>query len=97
MADTIRVFVPVGVISKKKTQSSALRQVDQSNIVIGLLDNHKHGSSRILSRLEQRLSDQFEGARFIRHKKVDAGMGASSRIIENLAKECAVVINGVAD
>jgi hypothetical protein len=97
MADTISVFVPVGMISKKKTQNSASRQVDQSNIVVGLLDNHKHGSTRILNRLQQRLSDQFEGVRFVWHKKADAGMGASSKIIENLAKECAVVVNGVAD
>jgi hypothetical protein len=97
MTNTIQVFVPIGAISTAKSLSSAGRQIDRSGFVVGMLDNHKHGSTNILDRLQKRLDDQFGGLRFVRHKKGDAGKGASKKIIEDLARECGVVINGVAD
>jgi hypothetical protein len=97
MQDTIQVFVPVGVVSGSKATDAAARHVDRSDFVIGLLDNHKHGTAQILDRLQQRLTDQFGEMRFVRHKKADAGKGAGQKIIDDLARKCGVVINGVAD
>lgn len=96
MTNTIQVFVPVGVVSTAALNSSA-RQADRSAFIVGMLDNHKHGTTQILDRLQERLSAQFTGVQFVRYKKADAGKSAGSKIIEALAKDCGVVLNGVAD
>ena len=97
MTNTIQVFVPVGVVSTASVRDTAARHVDRSDFVIGMLDNHKHGSTQILDRLQQRLEEHFGVVNFVRLKKPDAGKGASIQVIEDLARKCGVVINGVAD
>lgn len=96
MVGTIKVFVPVGIASRARPQALG-GPADQSDFVIGMLDNHKHGTTQIFDRLQERLGARFPEARFVRHKKGDAGKSAGSKIIEALAKECGVVLNGVAD
>jgi hypothetical protein len=97
MASTIQVFVPVGVVAAATARDSAASRPDQSDFIIGMLDNHKHGTAQILDRLQQRLTEQFGEVRFVRHKKGDAGRGAGQKIIDELARQCGVVVNGVAD
>jgi len=95
MTNTVQVFVPVGFASSAALKTAVA--AGRKDFVIGLLDNHKHGSTEILNRLQARLTAQFGGINFVRHKKGDAGKGAGSKIIEDLAGRCGVVINGVAD
>jgi len=97
MVNTIQVFVPVGIVPSVNVKDTARRLRDRSDFVIGMLDNHKHGSAQILDRLQERLTKQFGIHSFVRHKKPDAGKGALSQVIDDLAKKCGVVINGVAD
>ena len=97
MTNTIQVFVPVGHVSVAKATGSAARATRRSDFVVGMLDNHKHGSADILDRLQERLAAQFGTVRFVRFKKADAGVSAGSKIIDDLAEECGVVLNGVAD
>jgi hypothetical protein len=96
MAGTIQVFVPVGIASTA-VPSRAARPSDRPGLIIGLLDNHKHGTTEILDRLQERLTAQLGDVRFVRRKKADAGKSAGAKIIESLAKECSVVLNGIAD
>lgn len=95
MPNTIQVFVPVGMIASGALKMAA--RVDRAEFVIGMLDNHKHGTAEIFDRLQERLTAQFGGLKFVREKKGDAGRGAGSKIIANLAQQCGVVITGVAD
>ncbi len=97
MASTIQVFVPVGVVATAVTRDSTASRLNQSDFIVGMLDNHKHGTEQILDRLQQRLTEQFGEVRFVRRKKGDAGRGAGQKIIDELAKQCGVVVNGVAD
>jgi hypothetical protein len=97
-ANTIRVFVPIGkpaAVRSKPIASDA--QARQRALVIGLLDNHKHNTGKVLDRLQQRLAERFETARFVRMQKPEAGKPAPKQLIESLAAECRAVINGVAD
>ncbi len=96
MVSAIQVFVPIGVASTAAV-ATKVRSINRSRFVIGMLDNHKHGTAEILNRLQERLTNQFDDVNFVRYKKADAGMSAGSQIIEALAKECGVVLNGVAD
>jgi hypothetical protein len=89
MTNTIQVFVPVGVVSTASVRDSASRHVDRSDFVVGMLDNHKHGSTQILDRLQQRLEERFGVVHFVRLKKPDAGKGASKQVIEDLARNVA--------
>jgi hypothetical protein len=95
MTNTVHIFVPVGKPSTVALKTTAA--ADRQEFVIGLLDNHKHGSTEILNRLQERLTAQFGGINFVRHKKGDAGKSAGLKIIEDLAGRCGVVVNGVAD
>jgi len=96
MVGTIKVFVPVGIASRAAVETMS-RPADEGGFIVGMLDNHKHGTTLIFDRLQERLGGQFPDVRFVRYKKGDAGKSAGSKIIEALAKECGVVLNGVAD
>lgn len=97
MANTIRVLVPVG--REPAHKALAQREVRSANaaVVIGLLDNHKHNTDKLLDRLQERLGRQFGEVRFVRAKKPEAGKGAPRKLIEDLAAECSAVINGTGD
>jgi hypothetical protein len=95
---TIRVFVPVGKTTPTQARASSDAAPGNPNVhVIGLLDNHKHNTDKILDRLQQRLGDEYAGLRFVRAKKPEAGKPAPTQVIDALAAECQAVINGVAD
>ena len=98
MSDTIRVFVPVGKepALEKEIQPSILR-AGQSALVIGLLDNHKHNTDKILDWLQQRLSQAFDGLHFVRVRKPEAGRRAPETLIADLAARCQAVVNGIGD
>ena len=97
MDETIRVFVPTGKVSTRGHGVHGGDQRKGSALVIGLLDNHKHNTDKILDRLQQRLSDRFGSVRFVRAKKPEAGRRAPKKILEDLAAECHAVVNGIGD
>lgn len=98
MPDTIRVFVPVGMepAPEVRAQRGALRN-STSFMIVGLLDNHKRNTGKILDRIQQRLSQQYGGVRFVRAKKPEAGKPAPESVIEDLVAQCQVVVNGIGD
>src|SRR5262245_38472275 len=97
-AKTIRVFVPVGLASATQASVATRAARDGSApLVIGLLDNHKHNTGKILDRLEHRLQERYEGIRVVRAQKPEAGKGAPSELIEVLARDCQAVVNGIGD
>ena len=96
---TVRVFIPVG---REPAQHEArvrgrLHGSANAPVVIGLLDNHKHNTDKILDRLQERLAQQYAGVRFVRAQKPEAGKSAPTKLIEALAAECQAVINGTGD
>ena len=60
-SETIRVFVPPGKPATAVGHDEAARpQRTGSAFVIGLLDNHKHNSGRVLERLALQLRDKYD-------------------------------------
>ena len=95
---TIRVFVPVGHASAAQAPAAVATVRDSASpLVIGLLDNHKHNTAKVLDRIEQRLQQRYEGIRVLRAQKPEAGKGAPKAILEALGRECQAVINGIGD
>ena len=66
-------------------------------LVVGLLDNHKHNTAKVLDRLEHRLQERYEGIRVLRAQKPEAGKGAPKEMLDALARDCQAVINGIGD
>ena len=98
MSDTIRVFVPIGNVQAPGARDGVLaRRRAGSHLVVGMLDNHKHNSDKVLDRLQHRLSQRYGDARFVRVKKTEAGKPAPGKMLEDLAAECDAVVNGIGD
>ena len=94
MSSRISVFVPVGTVPATADKAIAARE--RTEFVIGMLDNHKHNTDRILDHLQSRLAAQFGDVRFMRVKKPEAGKPAPAKVLEELA-DCAAVVNGIGD
>ena len=95
--DTIKVFIPEGKAPAARTFRRGNRRDGDSPLVIGLLDNHKHNTAKILDRLEERLRERYEGVHVLRMKKPEAGKSAPSEIIDSLTAACEAVVTGVGD
>jgi len=97
-SETIRVFVPTGKPAAAVASDGGARpQRTESAFVIGLLDNHKHNTDRVLERLALQLRAEYGEVRFVRAQKGDAGKGAGKSVIDDLASQCQAVINGIGD
>lgn len=94
---TIAVFVPIGKESPAQNLAATASRATQTDLVIGLLDNHKHNSDAVLDRLQQRLAEKMPAARFVRMKKSEAGKSAPKSMLDDLAARCRVVVNGIGD
>src|SRR5690242_20974701 len=91
---TISVFVPVGHASASSAEERPVRS--RSEFVIGMLDNHKHDSDKVLDRIQARLAGQFRDVQFKRLKKPEAGKPAPSQVLKDL-EDCVAVVNGIGD
>ena len=94
---TIRVFVPVGQASAQSPATTRIARDGTSPLVVGLLDNHKHNTAKVLDRLEHRLQERYEGIRVVRAQKPEAGKGAPPQLLAALARDCQAVVNGIGD
>jgi hypothetical protein len=65
--------------------------------VIGLLNNSKSGTGPFLDRVEELLQSEHGVSRSIRYDKNAAALPAPDEMLEAAARECDVVINGIAD
>lgn len=96
--DSIMVFVPVGEEPTERLAShTAKAHGKRASLVIGLLDNHKHNSDKVLDRLQQRLAEKIPSATFLRVRKPEAGKGAPKAMLEDLAEQCQAVVTGIGD
>jgi hypothetical protein len=65
--------------------------------VVGLLNNSKSGTRPFLDRVEELLQSGHGVSRIIRYDKRAAALPAPDEMLEAAARECDVVINGIAD
>jgi hypothetical protein len=65
--------------------------------VIGLLNNSKAGTRPFLDRVAELLQRDHGVSRIVRYDKTAAALPAPDDMLEAAARECDVVINGIAD
>ena len=66
-------------------------------LVVGLLNNSKAGSRPFLDRVAELLRRDHGVSRIVRYDKAAAALPAPDDMLEAAARECDVVINGIAD
>ena len=66
-------------------------------LVIGLLNNSKAGSRPFLDRVAELLLRDHGVSRMVRYDKAAAALPAPDDMLEAAARECDVVVNGIAD
>ena len=91
---TLTVLTPVA--ERTVTRNTlAPRVADLSGLRIGLLDNGKPNVDLLLDQIQMRLSERFEITKIVHRRKNRVGFIAED--LDELAAQCDVVINGVAD
>lgn len=92
----VELLSPAGV-SEGNEVPLAHRPATLRGRVVGLLNNSKSGSRPFLDRLEELLRAEHGAADILRREKVAAALPAPGEMLESLARECDLVINGIAD
>lgn len=93
---TITLLSPAGVV-REHAVPLARRVATLEGRVIGLLNNSKSGTRPFLDRVEELLRSEHGVSRIIRYDKKAAALPAADEMLEAAARECDVVINGIAD
>ena len=92
---TIELLAPAAVVAGNAVPL-AKRVPTLEGRVVGLLNNSKSGTRPFLDRVEELLS-RHGVSRIIRYDKKAAALPAPDEMLEAAARECDVVINGIAD
>ena len=93
---TIELLVPAAVVAGNAVPL-AKRVPTLEGRVVGLLNNSKSGTRPFLDRVEELLQSGHGVSRIIRYDKKAAALPAPDEMLEAAARECDVVINGIAD
>ena len=65
--------------------------------MVGLLDNGKPNSDRILNLVGEMLAKRYNLAGVVRRRKSNASKGVPQEIVDEMAEECDFAITGVGD
>jgi len=93
---TIELLAPAAVVARNAVPL-ARRVPTLEGRVVGLLDNSKSGTRPFLDRVEELLRSAHGVSGIIRYDKKAAALPVPDEILEAAARECHVVINGIAD
>jgi len=93
---TIELLAPVAGVAGNAVPL-AKRVPTLEGRVVGLLNNSKAGTGPFLDRVEELLRSAHGVSRTIRYDKTAAALPVSDEMLESAARECDVVINGIAD
>ncbi|MBM3225806.1 MAG: hypothetical protein FJZ47_18675 [Candidatus Tectomicrobia bacterium] len=92
----MQVFDPT---TEAKTQTIAFvpRPESLRNLRIGLVENTKYNSDKLLLRIAAILEHEYGASSHIMRSKHNAGVPAHQEILDEYATSCDVVIAGVGD
>jgi hypothetical protein len=65
--------------------------------VVGIIDNSKPNFEHLAADLETLLTGRYGAARVVTHRKRSASISAGAPVLDQLAKECDLVITGSGD
>lgn len=99
MATTFQGLVLLDPTSGPRVErrSRAPRPGSLHGLRVGYLDNGKRNSDRVLHHLDELLREQFDIAASLHRRKPSSGRAAPPDLVEEMARECDVIIPGVGD
>ena len=92
----IKIFDPTTSVEEKKIEFVP-RPKSLRGLRIGLVDNRKYNSDKLLIKIADILEKEYHAEAHIILKKHNAGVPAHREIIDEIASGCDVVIAGVGD
>ncbi len=92
----IQIFNPT-TEAKSRHIAYVPRPKSLAGLRIGLVDNTKHNSDQLLTRIAARLERDHGAKAHIIRRKLSAGAAPHAEIIEELKAKCDVIVAGVGD
>jgi len=97
MRKTLVILDPSGIPPLIEKVRPAARPAFLEGIRLGLLDNTKPNSDKLLCQLEKRLHRKYPIGSFTHYRKHGSALPLEEDLIERMANECDFVVNAVPD
>ncbi len=99
MTATVILFDPTAPRQEPEGERVQAQQtlVRLSGAIVGFIDNAKPNFHHLVDDLAALLTSQYGVRRVIKRRKPSASIPATSAVVEELARECDVVITGSGD
>lgn len=94
--DKLKVFDPT-TEAKEETFPFVPRPESLSNLRIGLVENTKFNSDKLLLKIAAILEQDYGAKSHVIRRKKNAGVPAHDEIINELVADCNVVVAGIGD
>ena len=94
--DKIKIFDPPTVV-QAETFTFSLRPESLRGLHIGLVENTKFNSDKVLLRIASILEQDYGAKSHVIRSKHNAGVPAHEELIDELAAACDVAIAGIGD
>lgn len=92
----MKIFDPTTTAEERKFDFVS-RPESLNNLRIGLVDNTKFNSDKILIRIADILEKEYGAKSHIIGRKQNAGVPVHKEMIDEFASQCDVVISGIGD
>lgn len=92
----IQVFDPTTEVTGRRI-AYAPRPKSLEGLRVGLIDNTKHNSDKLLLRIAERLEREHGAKAHTIRRKKSAGAAPHAEIIEDYKANCDVIVAGVGD
>lgn len=91
------ILDPTGRSTSRAAAALAPRRADLRGVTVGLLENRKHNAGLFLDEVARLLVERHGAAGVVRRAKASIVLPAADDIMDDLARECGVVVAGVGD
>ena len=97
MRETLVILDPSGIPPPMEKVRPAARPALLEGVRLGLLDNTKPNSDKLLRRLEEQMRGKYPIASFTHYRKGGSALPLEEDLIDRMAKDCDFVVNAVPD
>ena len=91
------ILDPTGRSARRAAATLAPRPADLRGLSVGLLENRKHNAGLFLQEVGRLLVERHGAAGVVLRGKASIVLPAADEIMDELARECDVVVAGVGD
>ncbi len=97
MTATVTLYDPTAPRGERGHEAARPALAGLRGAVVGFIDNAKPNFNHLVDDLAELLTSRYGVARIVKRRKRSASVGAPAEVIEELARECDLVITGSGD